>query len=140
MSLSSYTEYEANKPSQKKPMFPVSTRLRSYLKQHGREVHLPVAYHDLLRFTCSVPVRDRFGADTLWESASYDKREWDYLREGLVHIYSILKTEGDLCFIKHLDVARIDYCSFVNSHPFRIRIVNKFNDNYDHYYIKIADA
>jgi hypothetical protein len=37
-------------------------------------------------------------------------------------------------------VARIDYCSFGNSHPFRIRIVNKFNDNYDHYYIKIADA
>src|SRR5204863_6370391 len=26
------------------------------------------------------------------------------------------------------------------SHPFRIRIVNKYNDNYDHYYIKIADA
>jgi hypothetical protein len=39
-----------------------------------------------------------------------------------------------------LDVARIDYCTFGNSHPFRIRIVNKFNDNYDHYYIKIADA
>jgi hypothetical protein len=37
-------------------------------------------------------------------------------------------------------VARIDYCTFGNSHPFRIRIVNKFNDNYDHYYIKIADA
>jgi len=34
----------------------------------------------------------------------------------------------------------VDYCSFGNSHPFRIRIVNKFNDNYDHYYIKIADA
>ncbi len=121
-------------------MFPVSTRLRSYLRQHGREVQLPVAYHDLLRFTYSVPVKDRFGTDTLWESASYDKREWDYLREGLVHIYAILKTEGDLSFIKHLDVARIDYCSFGNSHPFRIRIVNKFNDNYDHYYIKIADA
>ena len=26
------------------------------------------------------------------------------------------------------------------SQPFRIRIVNKFNDNYDHYYIKQADA
>jgi hypothetical protein len=37
-------------------------------------------------------------------------------------------------------VARVDYCTFGNSHPFRIRIVNKFNDNYDHYYIKIADA
>jgi hypothetical protein len=37
-------------------------------------------------------------------------------------------------------VARIDYCTFGNSNPFRIRIVNKYNDNYDHYYIKIADA
>ena len=55
-------------------------------------------------------------------------------------IYAILKTEGDFSFTSHLDVARIDYCTFGNSHPFRIRIVNKYNDNYDHYYIKIADA
>jgi hypothetical protein len=55
-------------------------------------------------------------------------------------MYAILKTEGDLSYTKHLDVARIDYCSFANSNPFRIRIVNKFNDNYDHYYIKQADA
>jgi hypothetical protein len=67
-------------------------------------------------------------------------REWDYLREGLVRAYAVLKTEGDLSFVNHLDVARIDYCAFGNSHPFRIRIVNKFNDNYDHYYVKIADA
>ena len=63
-----------------------------------------------------------------------------YLRESLVKIYAVLKTEGDLSFINHLDVARIDFCSFGNSQPFRIRIVNKFNDNYDHYYIKQADA
>ena len=56
-------------------------------------------------------------------------------------MYAIhLRTEGDLTFTKHLDVARIDFCSFGNSQPFRIRIINKFNDNYDHYYIKIADA
>jgi hypothetical protein len=62
------------------------------------------------------------------------------LREGLVKIYAILKMEGDYSFIDHLDVARIDFCYFGNSKPFRIRIVNKFNDNYDHYYIKQADA
>ncbi len=67
-------------------------------------------------------------------------REWEHLRENLVRIYAILKTEGDMSFIKHLDVARIDFCYFGNSQPFRIRIVNKFNDNYDHYYIKQADA
>jgi hypothetical protein len=140
MHLANDNVVEANKPSRKKPMFPVGARLRSYLKQHGREVHLPLAYQDLLRFTYSVPIKDRFGNDTLWESASYDMREWDFLREGLVHVYAMLKTEGDLSFVNHLDVARIDYCSFGNSHPFRIRIVNKFNDNYDHYYIKFGDA
>jgi len=129
-----------NKPSRKKPMFPVNDQLRSYLKQHGREVKLPVSYKDLLQFTYSVPVTDKNGKDTYWEKVTYDMKEWNFIRQGLVEMYAILKTEGDLSFTKHLDVARIDYCSFGNSNPFRIRIVNKFNDNYDHYYIKIADA
>ncbi len=131
---------EGDKPSRKKPMYPVNTKLRGYLRERGREVRLPVTYHDLLRFTWSTPILDKNGNHTHWEKASYDSREWDYIREGLVKIYAILKTEGDFSFISHLDVARIDYCSFGNSNPFRIRIVNKFNDNYDHYYIKIADA
>lgn len=130
----------SDKPSRKKPMYPVRDSLHRYLKNNGREVTLPVAYTDLLRFTYSVPLLDRNGKDTLWEKVIYDNREWEYIREGLLNIYAILKTEGDLSFTKHLDVARIDYCSFGNSQPFRIRIVNKFNDNYDHYYIKIADA
>lgn len=131
---------EENKPSRKKPIFPVTDRLRNYLKHHGREIKLPVSYKELLHFTYSVPVLDKTGKDTLWESVVYDKKEWDYLRDGLVRTYAILKTEGDLTFTKHLDVARIDYCSFGNSNPFRIRIVNKYNDNYDHYYVKQADA
>ena len=121
-------------------MFPVNPELRSYLKHHGREVKLPVAYTDLLRFTYSVPLKDKNGQNTLWETVVYDMREWQFIREGLLKIYAILKTEGDLSFAKHLDVARIDFCFFANSNPFRVRIVNKFNDNYDHYYIKIADA
>lgn len=131
---------ESDKPSRKKPMFPVSPSLRSYLKNVGREIKLPVSYRDLLQFTFSVPLRDKHGKETHWEKTLYDSREWDYIRKGLVEIYAILKTEGDLRFTKHLDVARIDYCTFGNSNPFRIRIVNKYNDNYDHYYIKIADA
>ncbi len=130
----------ADKPSRKKTMYPVIEPLRAYLNQHGREVKLPVAYRDLLHYTYSVPIIDKNGKDTLWESVTYDMREWNYVRDGLINIYAILKTEGDLTFSKHLDVARIDYCTFGNSHPFRIRIVNKFNDNYDHYYIKVADA
>lgn len=132
---------ESNKPSRKKPIFPVNEGLRGYLKQQGREVRLPVSYQDLLlHITYSVPLKDKNQQDTLWETALYDMRHWEFIREGLVQMYAILKTEGDLTFTKHLDVARIDFCSFANSHPFRIRIVNKFNDNYDHYYIKQADA
>jgi hypothetical protein len=131
---------ESDKPSRKKPMYPVNEKLRQYLKLNGREVKLPVTYNNLLNYTWSVPIKDKNGNDTLWEKTSYDSREWDFIREGLLKIYAILKTEGDFSFINHLDVARIDYCTFGNSHPFRIRIVNKFNDNYDHYYIKIADA
>lgn len=138
--LNAVSKNEPDRPSRKKPMFPVNDQLRAYLKLHGREVKLPVAYRDLLHYTYSVPIMDKNGRDTYWESVSYDMREWNYIRDGLVNIYAILKTEGDLTFTKHLDVARVDYCTFGNSHPFRIRIVNKFNDNYDHYYIKIADA
>jgi hypothetical protein len=131
---------ELDKPSRKKPMFPVNDLLRSYLKHHGREVKMMASYKDLLNYTYSVPLKDKTGKDTLWETVGYDMREWEFIRDGLVKMYAVLKTEGDLTYTKHLDVARIDYCSFGNSHPFRIRIVNKFNDNYDHYYIKIADA
>jgi hypothetical protein len=128
------------KPSRKKEIFPVREDFRNYLKAHGREVKLPVSYRDLFGMIYSLPIRDKYGKDTLWEKAYYDLKEWTYIREGLVKIYAILKTEGDLSFTKHLDVASIDYCTFGNSNPFRIRIVNKFNDNYDHYYIKQADA
>lgn len=131
---------ESNTPSRRKPMYPVNLQLRQYLRTHGREVKLPVTYENLLNYTWSVPITDKNGKDTLWERTTYDSRDWDYIREGLVKIYAILKTEGDFSFTSHLDVARIDYCTFGNSHPFRIRIVNKYNDNYDHYYIKIADA
>ncbi len=129
-----------NKPSRKKLLYPVNTELANYLIRQGREVRLPVAHKDLLNFTWSVPIKDSVGNSTYWEKAIYDKRDWDYLREGLVKIYAILKTEGDLSFADQLDVARIDYCSFGNSLPFRILIVNKFNANFDHYYIKITDA
>src|SRR6478609_3126808 len=97
-----------DRPSRKKPMFPVNDALRAYLNHHGREVKLPVAYRDLLHYTYSVPILDKNGVDTYWEKVIYDKREWDFIREGLVNIYAILKTEGDYSFTKHLDVARID--------------------------------
>lgn len=127
-------------PSRKKPIFPVNEALRKYLLKYGREMKLPASYKDLLRFTYSVPLKNKKGEETAWETVTYDMREWEYLRESLVNIYAILKTDGDMRFANHLDVARIDFCAFGNSQPFRIRIVNRINDNYDHYYIKPADT
>lgn len=138
--LNADREKKTDAPSKKKPFYPINTSLRNYLKQHGREVQLAVTYDDLSRITYSVPLKDKNGKDTFWEKAVYDMKEWSYLREGLINIYAILKTEGDTSFSKHLDVASIDYCAFGNSNPFRIRIVNKYNDNYDHFYIKVADS
>lgn len=129
-----------DKPSKKKPFYPINIELRSYLVKHGREIALPVHYKDLLNITYSVPLLDKNGKDTLWEKAIYDMRDWEHIKEGLINLYAVLRTEGDYSFTKHLDVARIDYCSFGNSNPFRIRIVNRYNDNYDHYYIKKEDA
>ena len=134
------TSDQTERPSRKKPIFPVNDQLREYLVKYGREVKLPVSYADLQRYTYTVPLQDKHGRDTAWEKVSYDMKEWEFLRDGLVRIYAILKTEGDMSFINHLDVARIDFCYFGNSQPFRIRIVNKYNDNYDHYYVKQADA
>lgn len=133
--------YDHNeKPSQKKPLYPINKELRKYLRTYGRETQLPISYSDLLDIAHSVPITDKVGRDTLWEKALYEQTKWDKLRKGLIELYAILKTEGDFSFTNHLDVARVDYCTFGNSHPFRIRIVNRFNDNYDHYYIKHEDA
>ena len=60
--------------------------------------------------------------------------------EALKQIYADLKTDGNEEVIKHLVIDRVDYCTYGNTHPFRIRIVNRVNDNFDYFYIKIADA
>ncbi len=126
--------------SKKKQTYPVSHHLKEYLQEHQRNMELPVTYQDLRHFSGSVSVRDKKGKDTLWESAMYPQSEIVHIHAALKTIYSLLKTGGDASVHKHLLVDRIDYCTFGNSNPFRIRIVNDLNDNYDYFYIKQADA
>lgn len=135
-----YEPQKAAPPSRKKPIYPVSKGLRVYLRNYGRELNLPVQYQDLLHFTYARPLVNDAGEETAWEQVSYDMREWEFLKEGLLKVYAILKTEGDYSFAANLNVDRIDFCSFGNSQPFRIRIINVNNGNYDHFYIKKADA
>jgi hypothetical protein len=55
-------------------------------------------------------------------------------------IYAALKTNGDLSVTEHLVVDRVDLCIYGNTRPFRIRVSNSINDNFDYFYIKKADA
>ena len=128
-----------NHISRKKPSYPISTPLMDYLRKYSREHKIPVSYLDLKHFFTSVPLEDKDGNPTLWETALYSDSEMKELNEGLTEIYSILRSDG-LTLVDHLSVARIDYCSFGNSHPFRVKIINQLNDNYDYFYVKKVDA
>jgi hypothetical protein len=127
-------------PSRKKPAFPVGAGLTSYLKRYNRAAALPIEYADLLRYQFSVPLRDEANQETLWETVDYAAPDQRDLYRDLTYIYSLLKAGGDVAILNHLTVARIDYCTFGNTHPFRVRIINQLNDNYDHFYVKQADA
>jgi len=131
---------DLNHISKKKPFFPIIAPLRKYLKQEGREKKLGLEYTDLLQHSMAVPLLDKTGKDTLWETVFYSPERTLELNRALTFIYVLLRNEGDFSSSKHLDVDRIDYCAFGNSNPFRVRIVNRFNDNYDYFYIKTADA
>lgn len=130
----------ANLVTRRKPSYPICEGLRRYLKRYRRERDIPVTYERLRAFQDGVPLLDDDGNDTLWLSVIYDPIEMRSLNEDLTRIYAALKVDGDLSVTQHLYVDRIDFCTFGNSQPFRIRIVNAYNDNQDYYYIKRADA
>lgn len=131
---------EFNHVSRKKPFYPIKHELYTYLQGYERMAEIGVTYSDLLKSNSQIPVYDKFGNDTFWVTKLYNPGHMEELNEGLTRIYSLLKTGGDMHAIEHLFVDRIDFCTFGNSKPFRIRIMNRLNDNYDYYYLKTADA
>ena len=127
--------------SQKKQHYPVGADLHAYLDNYGRHLDtVPQIYRDLARFIDAVPYEAPDGSSTLWQTVMYPPGEMAELRPKLAHIYAVLKMGGRARAEEHLDVERIDFGEFGNSRPFRIRIVNRFNDNFEHYYVKVADA
>jgi hypothetical protein len=128
------------RPQQKKPSFPIGGGLRGYLRRYRRERELPVTYDRLRHFADSVPLNDAKGRATLWESVFYNSLEMESLQDDLKRVYALIRVDGDLSVMKHLYIDRVDFCSFGNSMPFRIRIVNAYNDNPDYFYIKRGDA
>ncbi|MFD1466812.1 hypothetical protein ACFQ48_01145 [Hymenobacter caeli] len=126
--------------SRKKPSYPITPALRQYLRDYDREAPLAVSYADLRSYSGSFALHDRAGRDTLWQTVYYEPQALRELSAGLAQVYALLKTAGDLSFTDSLVADRIDFCHFGNSQPFRVRILNQLNDNYDFFYVKQADA
>lgn len=126
--------------SKKKIIYKVSDSLRNYLRHHGRQIEIPITYADLLRSNNAIPLYDSDNKDTLWETIFFPQDDMNHIYFGLKNIYAILKADGDLSVMEHLYVDRVDACTYGNTYPFRVRIVNRINDNFDYFYIKKADA
>jgi hypothetical protein len=126
--------------SKKKIIYRISPHLRVYLHKYGREVDFPIQYNDLLRYNSSIALYDSKGNDTLWETVFFAESDRAEIHFNVKKIYSILKAQGDMSVMEHLYVDRIDLCVYGNTRPFRVRIVNRINDNFDYFYVKNADA
>src|SRR6056300_383891 len=126
--------------SKKKPFYPISSGLKGFLKSYDRWIDTPIFYEDLLRFSGSIAVYHKNDQDTLWVRVYYtdtERREIDY---NLKKIYTLLHSDGNESGIQYLNIDAIDYCTFGNSKPFRIKIRNVLNDNFTYYYLKRTDA
>jgi len=128
------------KISLKKPSYPVCPALKSYLHKFNRTIRLPIFYDDLLRFQGSVEVFDKNDKDTLWVRVYYSDTDRKEIDLNLKKIYTTLHSDGNEKMVALLNVDAIDYCTFGNSKPFRIKIRNILNDNYAYFYVKKADA
>lgn len=126
--------------SNKKPSFPINEELYSYLTKYNRNIKIPIFYDDLLRFSGSVTVYDKYENDTLWIRVYYPEFEQNEIDLSLKQMYNILHGDGTEEILKYLIIDEIDYCTFGNSKPFRVKIRNILNDNYAYIYVKKADA
>jgi hypothetical protein len=128
------------KISKKKPSFPIIKELQAYLSEYKRKIRIPVFYDDLLRFQGSISVYDKDGNDTLWIRVYYNDYEREEIDLSLKKVYTILHSDGNEKIISFLNIDAIDYCTFGNSKPFRVKVRNVLNDNYTYFYVKKADA
>ncbi|TWO32676.1 hypothetical protein E1J38_007360 [Seonamhaeicola sediminis] len=128
------------KISKRKPSYPISENLSNYLTEYNRNTEIPIFYEDLLRFQGSIVVYDEKENDTLWVRVYYNDYEREEIEHSLKKVYTILHSDGNDDMVPFLSVDAIDFCTFGNSKPFRIKIRNILNDNFTYFYIKTADA
>lgn len=122
----------------KKPFYRIKAPLKEHLRQYSRQMKLPINYEDLTRYDDLIPITDQNDEPTLWYSVLYNESDLDFFRQELGRVYELLVADGDK--IPYLKIGSIEFCSFGNSKPFRIKVVNEINDNHDYFYIKRADA
>lgn len=126
--------------SKKKPSFQISKTLDKYLNNYKRKIEIPIFYEDLKRFSGSVSVYNEKNVDTLWVRVFFSDSERKEIDLNLKKVYNLLHSDGNEDNIKFLNVDAIDYCTFGNSKPFRIKVRNILNDNFTYFYVKKADA
>lgn len=122
----------------KKPIYKIKKPLRDHLKQFSRLEEFPISYEDLLRHKDLFPIIDSDGNRTLWNGVLFEQSDSEMIRNGLLEIYQKLSADGE--HLDFLKIENIDYCTYGNSKPFRIKVVNELNDNHDYFYVKRADA
>ena len=126
--------------SKKKPSYKISENLNNYLILYNRKLIIPIFYEDLKRFSGSVSVYNNKDVDTLWVRVFYSDFERKEIDENLKKVYNLLHSDGNELNMEFLNVDAIDYCTFGNSKPFRVKIRNILNDNFTYFYVKKADA
>jgi len=126
--------------SKKKDNIALSDYFRSYLTRYGRIWSDSIRYRDLSRFTNAIPVYDEKGKDTLWSTVLYSESDRKEIHEQLLTAYAILKADGDTSITKYLYIDRVDQCIHGNTLPFRVRVVNRINENFDYFYVKKIDS
>lgn len=126
--------------SRKKTPYDYSARLADYLRSYGRLKTLPIRYDDLARYDQKTAQYDDRGRDTLWSTLLYAPSEREEIYEALRLTYASIKAAGDEQKMRHLYIERVDLCEYGNTFPYRVKIVNRFNENFDYFYLKRVDA
>jgi hypothetical protein len=126
--------------SRKKAVYSIDDAFGDYLERYGRLQTDGVPYESLLRYNNGIALYDEAGNDTLWSTVFYGPADMREIHEQLRLTYALLKADGDLSTVEHLYVDRVDICLYGNTLPFRVRIVNRLNENFDYFYVKRVDA
>jgi hypothetical protein len=124
----------------KKQVYPVSDKFTAYLKKYGRGAKLSIKYQDLLRFDDGLAIYDQKGNNTLWLNTFYSPQDRAEIDQELKRLYSMMYVDGGDEILPYLNVDSIDFCTFGNTKPFRVKVRNILNDNYTLMYVKNADA